>query len=147
MTQTVTIRKLLSASREEVFDAWLDPEGMRTWMCPPTITGADVELDPRVGGQFRIVMKGPDADIVNTGEYRVLDRPEKLQFTWVSTRWANQETLVTVELREQDTQCELILTHERFPMPQSPRQLEGGWNEMLNKFARYLAAPRGELRP
>lgn len=32
--QSITVRKIFAASPEEVFDAWLDPEGMREWMCP-----------------------------------------------------------------------------------------------------------------
>jgi uncharacterized protein YndB with AHSA1/START domain len=62
--QTVTIRKILPASREEVFDAWLDPEGMRRWMCPGPVTSAEVTLEPRVGGRFRIVMSAPNATFV-----------------------------------------------------------------------------------
>ena len=71
---TVVIRKLLPASREEVFDAWLDNEGMQQWMCPGTATSSEVTLEPRVGGRFRILMKAPEATYDHTGEFRVLDR-------------------------------------------------------------------------
>lgn len=137
-TQTVMIRKTLAASSEEVFDAWLDSDGMSQWMCPGLVTSCQVTLDPRVGGQFRIVMTAPDAKYVNTGEFRVLDRPSKLQFTWISSRWGHQETLVTVELRQCNKDCELILTHERFPHEHSPRQLVEGWNQILEKLGAYL---------
>ncbi len=89
--QTVVLRKMLPGrAREEVFDAWLDAAGMRAWMCPGTMTGSEVTLEPRVGGRFRIVMSGPEGQVVNTGEYRVLERPAKLEFTWVSQRWGGQ---------------------------------------------------------
>jgi len=81
------------------------------------------------------VMRAPDAEYVNTGEFRVLDRPSKLQFTWVSSRWGNQETLVTVELQERGSQCELILTHERFPREHSLEQLAAGWGHIMDKLA------------
>jgi uncharacterized protein YndB with AHSA1/START domain len=97
-SQTVTIRKMLAASCEEVFDAWLDAAGMREWMCPGPVTSCEVTLEPRVGGRFRIVMTAPEVKFMNTGEFRVLDRPAKLQFTRASSRWAYRETLVTVEL-------------------------------------------------
>src|ERR1700733_10754482 len=115
--QTVIIRKMLPASREEVFDAWLDAEGMSEWMRPGPVTSCEVVLEPRVGGNFRIVMTAPNAEYVNTGEFRVFDRPSKLE-----SRWEHQETLVTVELHERETQCELVLTHERFPQEHSARQ-------------------------
>jgi uncharacterized protein YndB with AHSA1/START domain len=139
--QTITIRRTLAASCEEVFDAWLDTEGMREWMRPGPVTGCEVTLEPRVGGRFRIVMSAPGAAIVNTGVFRVLERPSRLQFTWISTRWENRETLVTVELHPRDRHCELILTHERFPMEHSGRQLELGWGGILDKLAGNLSVP------
>lgn len=76
--QTVTVRKILPATCEEVFDAWLDPEGLREWMRPGLIADCDVTLEPRIGGEFRIVMKGPDVETINTGRFLVLDRPVRL---------------------------------------------------------------------
>lgn len=143
--QTVMIRRMLPASCEEVFDAWLDAEGMREWMCPGPVTSCEVALEPRVGGHFRIVMTAPGAQFVNTGEFRVLDRPAKLQFTWVSSRWAHQETLVTVELRRHEAHCELILTHERFPPEHSAEQLGKGWTQILEKLGSHLS-PAGNGR-
>lgn len=136
--QTVTVRKMLSASCEEVFDAWLDAEGMREWMLPGPVAGCEVTLEPRVGGQFRIVMRAPGAEFVNTGEFLVLERPSKLQFTWISSRWSNQETLVTVELHRRQARCELVLTHERFPLEHSAGQLVTGWTEILEKLSARL---------
>jgi hypothetical protein len=74
------------------------------------------------------------AQFVNTGEFRVLDRPAKLQFTWVSSRWAYQKTLVTVELYPREADCELVLTHERFPLQHSADQLAAGWTQILKKL-------------
>jgi uncharacterized protein YndB with AHSA1/START domain len=135
---TVTIRKKLPASREEVFDAWLDAEGMRQWMRPGSVADCEAVLDPRVGGRFRIVMKAPGAEYVNHGEFLLLERPSKLVFTWISSRWANQETLVTVELHARGPECELVLTHERFPTEYSVQQLETGWGQILEKLSGYI---------
>jgi uncharacterized protein YndB with AHSA1/START domain len=138
--QTVTVRKFLPASREEVFDAWLDAEGMRQWMCPGPVTSAEVTLDPRVGGQFRIVMTAPRAEFINTGEFLLLDRPAILKFTWISSRMANEETLVTVELFPRGQECELVLTHERVPPKHSARELEYGWGTIIEKLQRIVRA-------
>jgi uncharacterized protein YndB with AHSA1/START domain len=138
--QTVIVRKLISASREEVFDAWLDSDGMEQWMRPGPVASCEVELEPRVGGRFCIVMRSsnPEGEIVNTGQFLLLERPSRLQFTWISTRWDKEETLITVELREHGTNCEIVLTHERFPAPHSTLQLESGWNQILEKLGQHL---------
>lgn len=136
--QTLVIRKVLAAKREEVFDAWLDAAGMSQWMHPGPTTGCAVTLDARVGGRFRIVMTGPGMEVVNTGEFRELNRPSRLQFTWISSRWNDQETLITIDLHEREANCELVLTHERFPSGHSTVQLESGWNQMLEKLGEYV---------
>lgn len=136
--QSVTIKKLFSATCEEVFDAWLDPVGMREWMRPGPVTNCDVIIDPHVGGTFRIVMSGPSGEFLNTGVFRILDRPSKLQFTWISSRWENQETLVTLEISPRTFGCELLLTHERFPLEYSSEQLVTGWNQILKKLFSQL---------
>ncbi len=136
--QTLTIRRVLRASCEEVFDAWLDAAGMREWMCPGPVTSCDAVLEPREGGHFRIVMNAPGAQFVNTGEFRVLDRPARLQFTWISSRWGNEETLVTVELHRRGAHCELVLTHERYPAERPADELMKGWTQILDKLESYL---------
>ena len=55
------------------------------------------ELDPRVGGRYKIVMHG-DRDFDHHGEYLVVDPPAKLSFTWISEGSEYQRSIVTVEL-------------------------------------------------
>lgn len=137
--QSMTLRRLLRASAEEVFDAWLDADGMSAWMCPGLVTNCEVTLEPHVGGHFHIVMKAPGIELRNTGEFLVLERPAKLQFTWISSRWGHEETLVTIDLHQRESQCELVLTHERFPKERSLEELEKGWNQIVQKLGNFLA--------
>jgi len=145
-TQPVVVRKVMPVSREEVFDAWLDSEGMGQWMCPGTVGRSEATLDARVGGGFRILMKAAEADYLHTGEFLVLDRPSKLQFTWFSPGTDQQETLVTVEIHERGGQCEVVLTHERFPREDAAERHQKGWGEILDKLAGYLDGKRDDFR-
>jgi len=52
----LVVRRVLRVPRERVFAAWLDPALMARWMCPGDTPSATVELDPQVGGTFRIVI-------------------------------------------------------------------------------------------
>ena len=145
-TQPVVVRKVMPVSREEVFDAWLDGEGMGQWMCPGTVGRSEATLDARVGGGFRILMKAAEAEYLHTGEFLVLDRPSKLQFTWFSPGTDQQETLVTVELHERGEYCEVVLTHERFPREDAAARHQKGWREILDKLAGYLGGKRDDFR-
>jgi len=83
-------------------------------MCPGDVVSADASLDVRVGGSYRIVMKGKDGDHVRTGVYQVVEPPSKLVFTW--TREEDEVVmLVTVEFLDHGSESELVLTHERLP--------------------------------
>jgi len=135
---TLVVRRIIRASREEVFAAWIDPESMRDWMCPGDIVAAEVQLDPRVGGAFRIVMKGPTYEVDHTGEYLVVEPPSKLVFTWTSARTEHRTTLVTVELFARGDLCELVLTHERFPNADAMRSHRSGWTRIVERLASHL---------
>jgi uncharacterized protein YndB with AHSA1/START domain len=134
----LVIRKLIPASREQVFAAWSDPESIRHWMCPGHIVSTEAQIDFRVGGSYRILMKGANQDYDHTGVYRVIDPPSKLVFTWISKGTDLAETLVTVELKERQSGTELTLTHERFPKPEKVRPHIDGWSEIVSLLAEHF---------
>jgi uncharacterized protein YndB with AHSA1/START domain len=136
----LSIRRRMPATREVVFAAWTDPQGLREWMCPGDAISAEAKLDLRVGGSYRIVMKSKTRDYVHTGVYQVVEPPSKLVFTW--TREEDEvPTLVTVEFFAHGDESELVLTHQRFHDPDVMKRYQGGWGQIAEKFAAYLAKP------
>ena len=135
---TVRISKMMPARREDVFNAWLDADGMRHWMCPGDIKETEIEIDARVGGKFNLVMHGEENNYEMTGEYVEIDPPRRIAFTWVS-HTAVAGSLVTLELHDRGEETELVLTHERLPSADIAAQHEGGWTSILEKLAGRLA--------
>jgi uncharacterized protein YndB with AHSA1/START domain len=128
--EPLVVRRFIPAPRERVFQAWLDPESLVQWMRPGGATDATAEVEPRVGGRFRIVMIEGPKRYEHTGEYLLIQPPERLEFTWISDATDHRPTVVTVELREQERGTELLLTHRRLP----PGQVEShrrGWSDIL----------------
>src|SRR5215831_19197015 len=113
-THRVVVRRRMPAPREVVFEAWIDAEGIREWMCPGDVTSAEAILDVRVGGSFRITMKTKDKDHVHTGTYLVVEPPSKLVFTWSGVENQSAITLVTVDFFPHGDESELAITHEKF---------------------------------
>ena len=142
----LVIRKLISASREEVFDAWGDPAGMREWMCPGDVISAEAQIDFRQGGSYRIVMKSPKQDYDHTGKYLEHERPSKLRFTWNTKGTDTNETLVTVELKDRSGKTELTLTHERFPSPELRARYQGGWSRIADLLAEHFEQRKSKSR-
>lgn len=135
----LVIRKLIPASREEVFAAWTEAESVAQWMCPGQVITAPAQLDVRVGGSFRILMKTETEDIEHTGEYQVVDPPSKLVFTWISKGTGHQPTLVTIELSQHGNACELVLTHEGFTNADAVKRHHGGWSQIVDRLALHVA--------
>jgi uncharacterized protein YndB with AHSA1/START domain len=134
----LSIRRKMPATREVVFEAWTDPQGLSEWMCPGDTFAVEATLDLRVGGSYRIVMKSKTRDYVHTGVYQVVEPPSKLVFTW--TREEDEvPTLVTVEFVALGDESELVLTHERFHDAEVMKRYQGGWGQIAEKFATYLA--------
>ena len=139
----LVIRRTFKAPREKVFRAWTEEETIKQWWGPEGCTPSSAEIDLRVGGRYRIGSCRTEAgeEIFANGEYREIQPPERLVFTW---NWEPpgmeiEETLVTVEFRELGGATEIILTHERLP-DEKARDLHGmGWNSALDCLAKLYA--------
>lgn len=136
---TVRLSRIMPGRREDVFNAWLDAHGMRAWMCPGDIIETTAEINARVGGRFRIVMRGEENTYELTGEYVEVDPPRRLSFTW-EANVTTGVSLVTLEFHERGGECELVLTHERAQDADTAANYEKGWTSILEKLAAELAA-------
>jgi len=134
---SLRVERLIPASIDDVFAAWIDPRIMARWLSP---TGhAEVEADVRVGGRLNVVMVGEDIRIKHTGEYLIVEPPRRLSFTWISPYTGSDASIVTVSLRPQDLGTYLVLEHERLPQ-ETVGSHEGGWGSIIERLAEVLAA-------
>jgi uncharacterized protein YndB with AHSA1/START domain len=78
-TFTITFKRTFAASREDVFDAWTDPDQVKKWWDPTGTPLADCAIDLRPGGAFRFAMASEHAPPFS-GVYRQVERPARLVF-------------------------------------------------------------------
>lgn len=77
--KSVVISRVFDAPRDLLWTAWTEPKHMAQWFGPTVFTNPICEIDLRVGGAWRIVMRGPDgADYPLKGVYREIVRPERI---------------------------------------------------------------------
>ncbi len=134
----VVVRRTIPASPEELFDAWTDAEGMRQWLLPATSKDVKAVLDVRVGGRFTIDMIDGLKVFAHHGEYRIVDRPHKLVFTW-NAEWIPGGSLVTIEFLARGESTEIVLTHERLPDAQLRANHSEGWGSILDRLAQRFS--------
>src|SRR5690349_8008540 len=84
--RTVVITRIFDAPRELVFEAWINPMHLAAWFGPKGFTNPVCEVDLRIGGKLRIVMRAPDGtQHPMIGIFREIVRPERLVFTNIAT--------------------------------------------------------------
>jgi len=140
---TVVVRRTIAASAEELFDAWLDPEALATWLRPGPVRSTVAKVEPYEGGSCEITMSGRSGPIVHKGVYRQIVRPKRLVFTWASPGTELRDTLVTVDFVRADERTEVIVTHEQLPESARPSHSEG-WTRGLEHLAQ--ACEQGLLK-
>jgi uncharacterized protein YndB with AHSA1/START domain len=136
---TVRVSREIAAPATELFDAWLDPEKLSRWMRPFDTTRSDVRLDPRVGGEFEIVMHTPKGAVPHTGSYQEITRPRRIVFTWNSPFAGDHGSLVTVDFNARGGGTEIVITHERLPSEEMVQAHSGGWSSILERIAESRA--------
>jgi uncharacterized protein YndB with AHSA1/START domain len=101
--RTVCFERILSASPEEVFDAWTQPEQMTQWWDPTGAPLVSCSIDLKPKGTFRFVTAGHAPPF--EGVYEVIDRPSRLEFQalgakgTVALRRHDQGTLMSVAIQ------------------------------------------------
>src|SRR5260221_14208184 len=78
----IAFERDFDAPRELVWKAWTRPEYFRRWYGCSTVSLAVCEIDLRVGGAYRYVMRGADgAEFAISGIYREVVPPQRLVYT------------------------------------------------------------------
>jgi uncharacterized protein YndB with AHSA1/START domain len=140
---TMKIERTFQAPAEAVFDAWTSEEVMRRWFHGEHAWQTPhAEVDLRIGGKVRVVMRDPvaEADHGGGGHYTVIDPPRRLAFTWIWDVESDRETLIELDFEEVDGATKVTMTHSGLRDQESVTSHEGGWNNALDNLAEVLGA-------
>jgi uncharacterized protein YndB with AHSA1/START domain len=137
---TLRIERTFRAPAEAVFDAWTSEEVLRRWW--QTERGyetSEAEVDLRVGGDVRVVMRDPDKDVEygGGGKYTEIDPPTRLAFTWI---WDGdtRRTLIEIDFEETDGATTVRFSHRDLWDEEALRSHEDGWTKMFDNLERML---------
>jgi uncharacterized protein YndB with AHSA1/START domain len=133
------LTRIFDAPRALVFEAWTKPEHMMHWFCPNGFTLPVCEMDFRVGGRYRLCMRGPDGkEHWVRGAYQEIVPAERIVFTG-SLEHDGNETMTTVTFADHAGKTRLTM-HQTFSIEtDSTRGARQGWTETLEHLAAYVA--------
>jgi uncharacterized protein YndB with AHSA1/START domain len=137
----VRIERTFQASIEDVFDAWTSPEVMRRWLHPAPDWGTpEAEVDLRVGGSVRVVMRRPDGSQARAqGHYTLIDRPNHLVMTWVFDDDLSNEQILELTFTESAGATTVRLLNTRISTDERRDGQDWGWRGCLLELERLVA--------
>jgi uncharacterized protein YndB with AHSA1/START domain len=98
----IVIERVFDAPRRLVFEAVTKPEYVARWYGPRRLNIVVCEIDLRVGGTWRYVLRDPDGnDYGFSGVYREIVPPERIVTTEGYEAMPGHEYVVTMTLDEQ----------------------------------------------
>jgi uncharacterized protein YndB with AHSA1/START domain len=143
MPNTVQFHRVLKASPERIYRAFLDPDAMAKWLPPHGFTGRVHHLDARVGGSYRMSFTNFTSGKSHSfgGEYLELVPNERIRHT---DRFDDPnlpgEMRVTVTLKKVVVGTEIHITQEGLPDVIPPDACTLGWQESLALLAKLVEA-------
>ncbi|MGB6384987.1 MAG: SRPBCC domain-containing protein [Terriglobales bacterium] len=140
VTDTIVQEITIDGSAERIFEALTNPhERMKWWGAEGRFQVTHFESDLRLGGKWLMRgngMGGKPFTVV--GEYREIDRPRLLVFTWLPDWYENAtETLVRWSLKENAGITTVRLTHSGLTSEDS-RNSHRGWPQILGWLKTYV---------
>jgi uncharacterized protein YndB with AHSA1/START domain len=138
---TLIVRRIIQATPERLFKAWTEPEQLKKWWGPRSVTCVDAEVDLRVGGLYRIANQFSDGKVLwISGEFQLIEPPRKLVYTWRIEPAQQPAELVTVSFEPRASGAtEVIIIHEHIPNKAARDRHEQGWFGCLDGLAKYLS--------
>ena len=125
-----------------MFAACIEPDRLAEWWGPSGFTAPSIELDPRVGGRYRIGMKPPEGELFYLkGAFREVDPPNCLVYTfeWEDPDADDQETVVTLSFFEAEDGTRLVVDQWPFATEARHALHQAGWTEALDRLEESLA--------
>jgi uncharacterized protein YndB with AHSA1/START domain len=139
----IVMTRVFDAPRRLVFEAMTKPEHMKRWFGPHGWTCETLEIDFRVGGRWRTVLRGPDGQLMGmSGVYQEISPPETFTSTEAFDDYPG-ESLNTLSFVEQDGKTTFTVTVQ-YPSAEVRdivlrSGMERGAGETYDRLADHLA--------
>lgn len=143
MPSTIRLHRVLCATPERVYRAFLDPDAMVKWLPPNGFTARVHHLDARVGGTYRMSFTNFTTGQTHSfgGEYLELDPHKRIRHTDVfEDPNLEGEMQVTVSFRQVSCGTELDIVQEGVPDLIPAEACYLGWQESLALLKQLVEA-------
>jgi uncharacterized protein YndB with AHSA1/START domain len=140
--RVVRIERTFDAPAEDVFDAWTSPEVIKRWFIPQDgWQEPSAEVDLRVGGTVRVVMRDPNGEPLEAwGEYTLIERPHRLAFTWTFEDDPSNQQMIELEFTERDGVTTVLFVNSDISEKRRRDAQYDGWSTCFDEMERVLGS-------
>jgi uncharacterized protein YndB with AHSA1/START domain len=143
---------VIKAPAERVFAALTRPEELLKWWAAEgkfKVVNAECNLQPGGKWLMRVAGCGSEESRASTvhGEYRTVDPPNLLTYTWIRENEAYPETLVRWDLEEKGGYTTVRVTHSGL-ITEDLRMRNNGWpliTTLLKSYVEHPAEREGKM--
>lgn len=142
-TNTIRLHRVLRATPDRVYRAFLDASAMVKWLPPNGFTGQVHQLDAKVGGSYKMSFTNFTTGSSHSfgGEFLELKPNERIRHT---DRFDDAnlpgEMQTTITLTKVSVGTELNIVQEGVPAVIPPEACYQGWQESLTLLAALVEA-------
>jgi uncharacterized protein YndB with AHSA1/START domain len=143
------VERVFDHSPEDVFDAFTDAEAQRIWFTlgpdGPDGSFAEIECDPRVGGEWVLAWGDRDAPFRERNVFQIVDRPRRLMLS--STGWSPDgdrlDTTVEILFEDLDGKTRMVINQNGFRTAEERDFFaKTAWSGAFDRVERYLDLPK-----
>lgn len=133
-TTEIHVTRTIDASPDDVFEAWIDPTcpGSPWFGVPKAIVNP-----PQVDGLFYSMYQLDGKEIAHYGRFVTLDKPRKIQHTWVSEATHGMESVVTLTFEAVEGKTHVQVHHTNVPDDEGGRNHANAWKYVLSRMASH----------
>lgn len=127
---------LLPFPKELVYSAWTSSKTV----IPPATR---MDIDPVVGGHYRLFMEMPDVKMSNEGRFLEVTANRLLKYTW---EWNGdgEVTEITVIFEALKVGTEIRILHSGFASKESVAMHDSGWDSYVDGLRAFMLDERSE---
>jgi uncharacterized protein YndB with AHSA1/START domain len=141
MPNTIRLHRVLRATPDRVYRAFLDPDAMVKWLPPHGFVGKVHQLDAKLGGTYKMSFKNFNTGTSHSfgGKYLELVPNQRLRYTDVfDDPNLPGEMQTTIVLRNVSVGTELDVTQAGVPDVIPAEACYLGWQESLTLLAQLV---------
>ena len=142
-TNTIRLHRVIRATPEKIYKAFLDPDAMAKWLPPNGFTGKVHQMEAKVGGTYKMSFTNFTTGSSHSfgGEYLELKPHERIRYVdKVDDPNLPGEMQVTITLKKVMGGTELNIEQAGIPDMIPAEMCYLGWQESLTLLAKLVEA-------